>query len=33
MLLLTTKENVLLFDQKNYSQIDGVAMDSPLDPK
>ena len=33
MLLLTTKENVLLFDQKYYNQIDGVAMDSPLGPK
>ena len=28
MLLLTTKENVILFDQKYYSQIDGVAMGS-----
>ena len=32
MLSLTTKENVSLFDQKYYSQIDGVAMDSPLGP-
>ena len=32
MLLLTTKENLVLFDQKYYSQIDGVAMSSPLDP-
>ena len=32
MLLLTTKENVILFDQKYYSQIDGVAMGSPLGP-
>ena len=32
MLSLTTKENVLLFDQKYYSQIDGVAMGSPLGP-
>ena len=32
MLSLTTKENVILFDQKYYSQIDGVAMDSPLGP-
>ena len=33
MLSLTTKENVVLFDQKNqFSQIDGVAMGSPLDP-
>ena len=30
MLSLTTKENVILFDQKNYSQIGGIAMDSPL---
>ena len=30
MLLLTTKENVILFDQKYYSQIDGVAIASPL---
>ena len=26
MLSLTTKENVVLFDQKYYSQIDGTAM-------
>ena len=32
MLLLTTKENVILFDQKYYSQIDGVATGSPLGP-
>ena len=32
MLLLTTKENVILFDQKYYSQIDGVAMGSLLGP-
>ena len=32
MLSLTTKENVILFYQKNYSQIDGVAMGSPLGP-
>ena len=32
MLLLTTKENIILFDQKYYSQIDGVAMGSPLGP-
>ena len=32
MLSLTTKENVILFDQKYYSQIDGVAMGSPLGP-
>ena len=28
MLSLTTKENVILFDQKYYTQIDGVAMGS-----
>ena len=32
MLLLTTKENVILYDQKYYSQNDGVAMGSPLGP-
>ena len=32
MLSLTTKENVILFDGKYYSQIDGVAMGSPLGP-
>ena len=32
MLSLTTKENVILFDQKYYSQIDGVAMGSRLGP-
>ena len=32
MLWLTTKENFILFDQKYYSQIDGVAMGSPLGP-
>ena len=32
MLSLTTKENVILFDQKYYSQIDGVAMGFPLGP-
>ena len=32
MLSLTTKENVILFDQKYYSQIGGVAMGSPLGP-
>ena len=32
MLSLTTKENVILFDEKYYSQIDGVAMGSPLSP-
>ena len=30
MLSLTTKENFILFDQKYYSQIDGVVMGSPL---
>ena len=32
ILLLTTKENVLLLGQKSCSQIDGVAMGSPLGP-
>ena len=32
MLSLTTKENIILFNQKFYSQIDGVAMGSPLGP-
>ena len=32
MLLLTIKKNVILFDQKYYSQIDGVAMESSLGP-
>ena len=32
MLSLTTKENVILFDQKYYSQIYGVVMGSPLGP-
>ena len=32
MLSLTTKENVILFGQKYYSQIDGVGMGSPLGP-
>ena len=32
MLLLTTKKTVILFDQKYYSQIDGVAIGSPLGP-
>ena len=32
MLSLTTKENVILFDQKYYRQIDGVAMGSTLGP-
>ena len=32
ILLLTTKEDVILFDQKYHSQTDGVAAGSPLDP-
>ena len=32
MLSLSIKDNVALFDQKYYSQIDGVAMGSPLGP-
>ena len=32
MLSLTTKENVILFDQKYYSQIDGAAMGFLLGP-
>ena len=32
MLSLSTKENFILFDQKYYSHIDGVAMGSPLGP-
>ena len=32
MLSLTTKENVILFDQKCYGQIDGVSMGFPLGP-
>ena len=32
MLSLTTKENVILFDQNYYSQIDGVVVRSPLGP-
>ena len=32
MLFSTTKENVTLFDQKYHSQIDGVAVGSPLGP-
>ena len=32
MLSLITKENVILFDQKYYSQINGGAMGSPLGP-
>ena len=29
---LTLKESIILFDNKNYSQIDGVVMGSPLGP-
>ena len=32
MLSLTLKESIILFDNKYYSQIDGVAMGSPLGP-
>ena len=32
MLPLTTKESVILFDTFFYTQIDGVAMGSPLGP-
>ena len=32
MLVLNNKENVILFGQKYYSQINGVAMGSPLGP-
>ena len=32
MLSLTTKENVISFDQKYYSQIDGVVIGPPLGP-
>ena len=32
LLSLTTKENVILFDQKYYRQIDEVTMGSPLGP-
>ena len=32
MFSLTIKDNVILFDQKYYSQIDGVAMESSLGP-
>ena len=32
ILLLSTNENVILFDQKYYSQIEEVAMCSPLSP-
>ena len=32
MLSLTLKESIILFDNKYYSQIDGVAMGSPSGP-
>ena len=32
MLSLTTKKSIILFDMEFYSQIDGVAMGSPLGP-
>ena len=32
MLSLTTKESIILFDNIYYSQVDGVAMGSPLGP-
>ena len=32
LLSLTTKEKVILFDQKYYRQIDEVTMSSPLGP-
>ena len=32
MLSLPLKESIILFDNKYYSQIDGVAMSSPLGP-
>ena len=32
MLSLTLKESIILFDNKYYNQIDGVAMGSPLGP-
>ena len=32
MLSLTLKESIFLFDNKYYSQIDGVSMGSPLGP-
>ena len=32
MLSLTLKESIILFGNKYYSQIDGVAMGSPLGP-
>mgnify|MGYP001803339557 CR=1 FL=1 len=32
MLSLTTKESIILFNERFYEQIDGVAMGSPLGP-
>ena len=32
MLSLTTKESIILFDMAFYTQVDGVAMASPLGP-
>ena len=32
MLSLTTKESIILFDKAFYTQVDGVAMGSPLGP-
>ena len=32
MLSLTLEESIILFDNKYYSQINGVAMGSPLGP-
>ena len=32
MFSLTLKKSIILFDNKYYSQIDGVAMGSPLGP-
>ena len=32
MLSLTTKESIILFDMVFYTQVDGVAMESPLRP-
>ena len=32
MLSLTSKESIILFDKKYYSQIGGVVMGSPLGP-
>ena len=32
MLSLTTKESIMLFDMTFYTQVDGVAMGSPLGP-